>query len=171
MDNSEYTEKVNDSHVKAQSCLLRFAERFETVEGGESLTPLLAKFAETGFNPAINGNLPRCLAALSELPAADFTINALLDASAPTVSAIGKLPSAEFAADLERVLKKLHPWRKGPFNLFGVEIDAEWRSNLKWNRLSDGISPLKGKLVLDLGCGNGYYGLRMIGEGAERVVG
>ena len=36
-------------------------------------------------------------------------------------------------------LMRLHPWRKGPFNLFGIQIDAEWRSDLKWNRIAQHI--------------------------------
>ena len=68
-------------------------------------------------------------------------------------------------------LQRLLPWRKGPFNLFGVKIDAEWRSHLKWRRLQGKISPLSGRSVLDVGCSNGYYGWRMLGAGAERVVG
>lgn len=72
---------------------------------------------------------------------------------------------------LRRQLLRLRPWRKGPFNLFGVRIDAEWRSDLKWRRLQDGIKPLSGRTVLDVGCSNGYYGWRMLGAGAARVVG
>lgn len=68
-------------------------------------------------------------------------------------------------------LKAFHPWRKGPFRLFGVEIDTEWRSDWKWDRLLPHIQPLAGRKVLDVGCGNGYYGWRMRGEGAEFVLG
>ncbi|MXZ81929.1 MAG: tRNA 5-methoxyuridine(34)/uridine 5-oxyacetic acid(34) synthase CmoB [Gammaproteobacteria bacterium] len=69
------------------------------------------------------------------------------------------------------ILKQLHPWRKGPFELFGIDIDAEWRSNLKWARLQGKIAPLRNRLVLDVGCGNGYYMFRMLGEGARFVLG
>ena len=72
---------------------------------------------------------------------------------------------------MRRQLQRLLPWRKGPFNLFGLEIDAEWRSDMKWRRLRDRIAPLSGRTVLDVGCGNGYYGWRMLGAGAHRVVG
>ncbi len=72
---------------------------------------------------------------------------------------------------MTRQLQRLLPWRKGPFNLFGLEIDAEWRSDMKWRRLQDRIAPLSGRTVLDVGCGNGYYGWRMLGAGAKRVVG
>jgi tRNA (mo5U34)-methyltransferase len=83
------------------------------------------------------------------------------------------------AADLDREsrdrlgndLRRLMPWRKGPFNLFDIEIDAEWRSDWKWDRLKDEIQPLDGRLVLDVGSGNGYFGWRMVGAGARLVIG
>ncbi|MCY4338648.1 MAG: tRNA 5-methoxyuridine(34)/uridine 5-oxyacetic acid(34) synthase CmoB [Gammaproteobacteria bacterium] len=74
-------------------------------------------------------------------------------------------------ATIRQQLQRLLPWRKGPFNLFGVNIDAEWRADLKWRRLQDRITPLSGRTVLDVGCGNGYYGWRMLGVGAARVLG
>jgi tRNA (mo5U34)-methyltransferase len=52
-----------------------------------------------------------------------------------------------------------------------VYIDAEWRSDLKWDRLKESIAPLEGRAVLDVGCGNGYYALRMRGMGAKLVIG
>ncbi len=77
----------------------------------------------------------------------------------------------ETLAHLEGQLRQLHPWRKGPFHLFGLHIDTEWRSDWKWDRLKDGITPLDGRLVLDVGCGNGYHCWRMAGSGAKLVVG
>lgn len=70
-----------------------------------------------------------------------------------------------------QLLYKLKPWRKGPFNIFGLEIDTEWRSDWKWDRLKAQISPLSGRYVLDIGCGNGYHLWRMQGSGAAFVVG
>ncbi len=72
---------------------------------------------------------------------------------------------------LERALQTFHPWRKGPFNVFGIDIDTEWRSDLKWDRLEASISSLKGRRVLDIGCGSGYHCWRMLGAGARLVVG
>lgn len=72
---------------------------------------------------------------------------------------------------LAKTLLDFQPWRKGPFNLFGIDLDTEWRSDWKWDRLKNEISSLKGKAVLDVGCGNGYYCLRMLGAGARQVVG
>ena len=69
------------------------------------------------------------------------------------------------------LLLALSPWRKGPFEVAGVKIDSEWRSNLKWDRLVDKIEPLDGRIVLDVGCGNGYYALRMRNAGARVVIG
>jgi len=66
--------------------------------------------------------------------------------------------------------KRLMPWRKGPFRLFGIEIDTEWRSDLKWARIEKKID-LHQKTVLDVGCGNGYYAFRMLGAGARMVMG
>ena len=72
---------------------------------------------------------------------------------------------------IKRQLKHLMPWRKGPYNLFGLVLDAEWQSNMKWARLEGQIKPLQDKLVLDVGCGNGYYCWRMLGKKAKYVVG
>ncbi len=71
----------------------------------------------------------------------------------------------------KQALMRFHPWRKGPYNLFGIEIDCEWRSDKKWDRLAEKISPLKGRTVLDIGCGNGYHCWRMLGAGAKAVLG
>jgi len=71
---------------------------------------------------------------------------------------------------LEQNLRAMCPWRKGPFNLFGINIDSEWCSNLKWQRIQNKINITKHK-VLDVGCGNGYYLWRMLASGAQSVIG
>ncbi len=68
-------------------------------------------------------------------------------------------------------LKQFHPWRKGPYKFFGIDIDTEWRSDWKWDRVLPHIQPLANRKVLDIGGGNGYHGWRMLGEGAELVLG
>lgn len=78
------------------------------------------------------------------------------------------------AAEVQNIkehLQALHPWRKGPFSIFGVQIDAEWCSNLKWDRIAPVLGNLQGRKVLDIGCGNGYYACRMLGAGAAFVLG
>jgi len=69
------------------------------------------------------------------------------------------------------LLKQLAPWRKGPFRIQGIDIDSEWRSDMKWDRLRNDITSLADRNILDVGCGNGYYALRMLDAGARCVVG
>jgi tRNA (mo5U34)-methyltransferase len=69
------------------------------------------------------------------------------------------------------LLKQFSPWRKGPFDIHGIHLDTEWRSDWKWDRLKDHISPLNNKRVLDVGCGSGYHLWRMLGQQAKLVVG
>jgi tRNA (mo5U34)-methyltransferase len=72
---------------------------------------------------------------------------------------------------IENLLKNLMPWRKGPFSLYGVNIDTEWRSDWKWERVLPHLSDLTGRTILDVGCGSGYHMWRMIGAGAHLAVG
>lgn len=70
-----------------------------------------------------------------------------------------------------QLLKNMMPWRKGPFHLYGIDIDTEWRSDWKWERLINHIDSLEDKIVLDVGCNSGYHLWRMIGAGAKLAVG
>ncbi|ONK20434.1 tRNA 5-methoxyuridine(34)/uridine 5-oxyacetic acid(34) synthase CmoB [Serratia sp. S119] len=72
---------------------------------------------------------------------------------------------------IEKMLRTLMPWRKGPFSLYGIDIDTEWHSDWKWDRVLPHISPLAGRTILDVGCGSGYHLWRMIGAGAHLAVG
>jgi len=74
-------------------------------------------------------------------------------------------------AGIEKLLRNLMPWRKGPYQLYGTTIDTEWRSDWKWQRVLPHISSLAGRTVLDVGCGSGYHMWRMLGAGAHFVVG
>lgn len=71
---------------------------------------------------------------------------------------------------VKKQLLSLQPWRKGPFAIGDIVIDAEWQGHLKWNRIKDRID-LQNKKVLDVGSSNGYYGYRMLGAGADIVLG
>lgn len=73
-------------------------------------------------------------------------------------------------AQIKELLMNFHPWRKGPWNFFGMELDAEWRDDIKWNRIKDHID-LNGKTVLDIGANGGYFSWRMKGAGASLVLG
>lgn len=86
------------------------------------------------------------------------------------VGELGDLDQGQFKR-LENLMKKFKPWRKGPYHIHGLHIDTEWRSDFKWDRLSEHISDLSDKYVLDIGCGSGYHLWRMRGAGAKFVVG
>lgn len=86
------------------------------------------------------------------------------------VTSDGSQLTPENMERLVHSLRQLHPWRKGPFNFFGVQVDTEWRSDLKWARVAPHVR-LEGRNVLDVGCGNGYYGWRMLAAGARSVAG
>lgn len=62
---------------------------------------------------------------------------------------------------LELALFGLRPWRKGPFRIFGIDLDTEWVSYLKWRRLEGHLAPLRGRKILDIGSSSGYYLFRM----------
>jgi tRNA (mo5U34)-methyltransferase len=64
-------------------------------------------------------------------------------------------------ASLYQSLRDLKPWRKGPFEFFGIRIDSEWDSSIKWNRLAEHLGSVAGKRVLDIGSSCGYYMFRM----------
>lgn len=116
-----------------------------------------------------DGNLPHWLAAYNELPElAGASVD--LNSSAVSIFARHELSPAEITA-LESGLRALCPWRKGPFSLFGLHIDSEWRSDFKWDRLVPHLTDLNGNRILDVGCGNGYHVFRMLGAGAEVVIG
>ncbi len=72
---------------------------------------------------------------------------------------------------LDKSIRDLIPWRKGPFNLFGIYVDAEWRSDRKWNRLAPFLPDLSGKTVVDIGCNNGYYLMKLAALGPSVALG
>ncbi|NVZ07767.1 tRNA 5-methoxyuridine(34)/uridine 5-oxyacetic acid(34) synthase CmoB [Allochromatium humboldtianum] len=116
-----------------------------------------------------HGDLARWEAALATLPELPPS-RVVLDQSSVGLHSDQPLPP-EIASRLRTTLMELHPWRKGPFRLHDLHIDTEWRSDWKWDRLAAAIDPLDGRLVLDVGCGNGYHAWRMLGAGARLVMG
>ena len=81
------------------------------------------------------------------------------------------LASTDIEQTLYQQLLQLHPWRKGPYDVFGIQIETEWHSDWKWQRILPHLSSLKNRAILDVGCGNGYHMWRMLGEGARLVIG
>jgi len=135
----------------------------------EAWAEILPQQLEQGFDPTKHGNLAEWQALVDSVPELP-TAQRLLDADAVQIGCANDLVLTA-KTQLESQLKALHPWRKGPYNLFGIHIDTEWRSDWKWNRLKNHIAPLEHRLVLDVGCGNGYHCWRMLGDGAKTVIG
>ncbi len=138
-------------------------------------TSLLASWASTlpqqieeGLCKKRNGDLATWLTALANLPAR----------SNPKINFFDKVAVGESSdydeltlQTLKNTLEALIPWRKGPYWIHGIHIDTEWRSDWKWERIIPHVAPLKDRLILDVGCGNGYHCWRMLGAGANRVIG
>ncbi len=108
-------------------------------------------------------------AVLDSLPALSAS-RVDFNASAVRVGEVADTDAAA-QAQLRTALQGLIPWRKGPYDLFGVEIDTEWRSDWKWERVLPHLSPLQDRIVLDVGCGSGYHLWRMYAAGAQAVIG
>ena len=130
---------------------------------------ILPQQIEQAFDFSVHGTSAKWQKIIQEL---DLPTPSVCDFNADTVK-IGHANdiSVEQQHQLRAKLMEFHPWRKGPYDLFGIHIDTEWRSDWKWQRLKDHISPLENRLVLDVGCGNGYHCWRMLGAGAKAVIG
>lgn len=142
--------------------LARLLDTHDLLDWGRDLESICKQFLED--NP--HGRTPIWLETLSRLP--EVEIEQLdLNCNAVTVTTLQDINTDLIASEL----MSLFPWRKGPFHIHGIDIDTEWRSDLKWDRVIPHISSLKGRRVLDIGCGNGYHLWRMLGAGARCAVG
>lgn len=143
-------------------------EPLQKLIDGSPLRALLPFTSEEYLQQIRHGDFPRWRRLLSELPQIEPSSVAF-----ESTVRIGNNSDSdpETLAQLREQLLEFIPWRKGPFELFGIEMDTEWQSNLKWDRLVNEISPLESRRVLDVGSGNGYYGFRMLEQGAEMVLG
>lgn len=123
----------------------------------------VCRLADVKLRTHPHGDLARWQATLNNLP--KVQTRAELNRPAPRLGQPFTRPD-----ELREQLMELHPWRKGPLQLGGVNIETEWRSDWKWSRVAPHID-LTGSRVLDIGSGNGYFGLRMLGAGAQWVLG
>jgi len=130
---------------------------------------LIPNQLKEAFDLNSHGNARKWFETIDQVPSGntsqcDFTVDEII---------IGALSDNKNTGNdtLLNQLKLFHPWRKGPYNIHGIKMDTEWRSDWKWKRLEQHIAPLKNRFVLDVGCGNGYHCWRMLGAGAKMVVG
>lgn len=125
--------------------------------------PLQTIAEQIDFSPWLkHGNLPRWIETLGSLPAQSvdrFNLGQW----------VGPQGNCESDA-LHTALEQLKPWRKGPYRIFDVEIDTEWRSDLKWDRIRQAI-PADVEYALDVGCGSGYHMWRLLEAGCKNVLG
>ncbi len=137
--------------------LLARVEELGLTSWRESLAVLIEE--KRHFLTEIDGNARRLLRLLDQLPAAPPSVVDLA-AGRIRIGAPQDLPP-EQREQFRELLMAFRPWRKGPFDIYGIEVDSEWRSDLKWNRVKDVIAPLAGRRILDVGSSCGYYLFRM----------
>lgn len=133
------------------------------------LTTLPAQL-ETWQKEQQHGELPKWLRCVAQLPTVEPQHVSLAD----TVTVANENISEGEQNRIRGLMMQLTPWRKGPFDLHGVHIDTEWRSDFKWQRVLPHLSnngDLSGRQVLDIGCGSGYHLWRMLEAGADHVWG
>lgn len=131
----------------------------------ETLIPLL----NYKLQEKPHGDLSRWLDAFHDLPGVQADSVELNGSAIKAISNSSLDPAVQ--EQLRKSLSGLIPWRKGPFELFNIHIDTEWRSDFKWERIKKHISPLRNRVILDVGCGSGYHAWRMLGEEARQVIG
>jgi len=94
-----------------------------------SLTPWLAKLPEqlaSGLDRQRHGDLSAWEKAVAKLP--PLPEERRVDLNSDTLTVDIDLTDSQ-QRQCFNLLRKLAPWRKGPFNLGGIEIDTEWRSS------------------------------------------
>ena len=150
--------------------MFSFSEFYQLIAQHDTLRPWLNTLPKqlSDWEAASHGDMGRWVRALNKFPTYKPDIIELKNEV--SVRNEDGIATGE-QKRLESLLRLLHPWRKGPYNMHGIHIDTEWRSDWKWDRLLPHISPLKGRTVLDVGCGNGYHMWRMLGEEAKLTVG
>lgn len=150
--------------------MIDYSELYKALDNSDASDWLttLADSVERAFNSPRHGELDKWLAMLENLPDIKSSSTELVKEVR-----IGNATDCDEnnREILEQDLRMLMPWRKGPLSLLGLDINTEWHSDWKWDRVQPHIDSLKGKHVLDIGCGNGYYALRSYGQGADLVVG
>ena len=83
-----------------------------------------------------HGDLPRWLETLKNLPNLEPD-----SVDLKSQVRIGSAPGTGGAAEeLERMLRQFIPWRKGPFDLFGVQIESEEETSMRTKDLNNAVA-------------------------------
>ena len=144
-----------------------FWDKLATINMDDLKLKQLIKLTHEKLINPIQGDYPRWFKAYNSLPPVkSIDVNTELDAI--TCQSTDELFNSEL---FNLALQQMIPWRKGPFDLFGSFIDSEWQSCMKWNRIENSIPDLNNKVVLDVGCGNGYYMFRMLKHNPYLLMG
>lgn len=135
----------------------------------ETIAPELKERSEAVLSSNRFGDKEKWLSALQSIP--QFQQHTL-NLNSPAVSCTGIFVRENFGdEELETTLKQLMPWRKGPYAINDTYIDTEWRSDHKWDRIENALGSLEDKLILDVGCGNGYHLFRMLAQKPRLALG
>ncbi|MBF0204484.1 MAG: tRNA 5-methoxyuridine(34)/uridine 5-oxyacetic acid(34) synthase CmoB [Desulfamplus sp.] len=149
--------------------LLKYHQTLKITEFLPKLDALISSQRKLLANP--KGNLLKYTLALENLPAVESALCCrTVDKNRVAVGKQAEI-SDKMADQLKSNLMQLAPWRKGPFELFGINIDSEWQSWIKWDRFIHQIAPLENRRVLDIGSSNGYYMFRMAAQNPKMVLG
>ena len=147
--------------------LLADAEKLGLTDYFDELKALIQE--KRNFLDQRIGNFGRFQQALDDIPRLK-TSKVFLGTDAVTIGDANDVNEAQISQLLSS-LKLMCPWRKGPFNLYGIDVDSEWQSWMKWDRLKPHISSLRFKKILDIGSSNGYYMFRMADHDPLMVLG
>ena len=98
----------------------------------DALADALPLVLEAGLDVTRYGDIPRWKQSLESLP--DITISDIDMASSSVRAGVTTDCNDAQSSQLQEALMGLHPWRKGPFAVAGIDIDTEWRSDFKWDR-------------------------------------
>ncbi len=131
----------------------------------ESFDAFWTSISSNVTEPVNHGDKDQWLEAIDSIPSLDSKCFEVKE-GVPTFSTEEKNTDS-----LKTALLALHPWRKGPFQIGDVAIDAEWDARKKWEIVEQAVDSLEGRDVLDIGCSNGYYLWRMLESKANRALG
>ena len=92
-----------------------------------------------------------------------------VDLRADAISAT--LPSEVNYEKLKEICRALISWRTGPYQLGEFALDTEWRSHMKWERISSMIPQRTGMRIADVGCSNGYFLYKLATLNPEIAIG